>query len=64
MIDIDLARATIFEFMLYGAGLGVAARFGFSILQGQLPGDGIVPAVAVGAVMGSMLFIFQSGILN
>jgi hypothetical protein len=64
MIDIDLAGATIFEFTLYGAALGVAGRFAFSILQGQLPGDGIIPAVAVGAVMGAMIFIFQSGILN
>ncbi len=64
MIDIDFAGATVFDMMLYGAALGVAARFLFSILQGQLPGDGILPAVAVGALMGAMFHIFKSGIVG
>ncbi|MEO1492445.1 MAG: hypothetical protein AAFV19_09875 [Pseudomonadota bacterium] len=68
MINYDfesaLANATILESAGFAALAAVILRFLYSILTGQIPGDGIIPAIVVGGLMGAMLHIFKSGILG
>jgi len=52
----------ISDFVIVGAMVGAGGYIGFNILTGSIPGLGglILPAGA-GAVLGAMLYIFNSG---
>ncbi|MEM1160983.1 MAG: hypothetical protein AAGJ28_08625 [Pseudomonadota bacterium] len=53
---------TMMDFIILGAVVGVAGHFVFDILRGKLPWIfSMLPTAAAGAVLGAMLFIFQSG---
>ncbi len=58
-----LASATIIEIAGVSAVIGVILRFIYSMAIGEVPGDGILPAMVVGALFGAMLHLFVSGIM-
>ena len=62
-LESTLATATIIEIAGICAVIAVVLRFIYSIAQGQVPGDGVIPAIMVGALFGAVLHLFVSGIM-
>ncbi len=56
-----LTGTPFFDFILMGAGAGGAGCIIVSIMQGNVPAGEVIPWAFVGAILGAVLFVFQSG---
>ena len=61
-MDFNLTGTPFFDTIILGVGAGFAAHVAAAIMQGRLPGEGMMAWIIVGGVLGAMFHVFQSGL--